>query len=103
LQLLNLPPLLLDLLLLRLNLGLGLRVRILLILHRIADDEAGARAERAANRSARTRSADRRADYRAGASTYQCSYTGSFLTGAERLAGASGKRHQHRACNQNRY
>jgi hypothetical protein len=95
LELLDLAPLLLDLLLLRLNLGLCLSVGILLILHCIADDEARACTECTTDRSTRSRCTDRGADYGTGARTNQCTNTSAFFACTERLAGASGKRHEH--------
>jgi hypothetical protein len=103
LQLLDLPALLLNLLLLRLYLRLRLRVRIFIVLHRIADDEAGPGTKRAADRGTSAWSADGRTDYRASARADEGSNTGPLLARAERLAGAPGEGHEHRTRNQNRY
>jgi hypothetical protein len=76
---------------------LCLRVGVLLILHRVANYKAGSRTERATDCSAGTWRTNSRADYSAGSGTDQCSYTGTLFTRAQRLTGASGQRHQHRA------
>src|ERR1700722_19887566 len=79
LELLYLPPLLLDFRLLRLQFLLGLRLLILVVLHRITHDEAGPRAELPADRRTRARSADGRTDDCAGASAHQRADTGAFF------------------------
>jgi hypothetical protein len=90
LQLLNLTPLLLDLLLLRLHLLLGLLARGLVILHLVTDCISGHPAERAADCRADRGSAHRGSDDRAGGSADTRASQGAFFTGRERLPRASG-------------
>ncbi|HEX4208846.1 MAG TPA: hypothetical protein VHY56_00520 [Candidatus Binataceae bacterium] len=94
--------LLLNLLLLRIDLRLSLSVGVLLILHRIADDETGACTKRATDGGASAWRTDRGTDYGAGACTDQRADTSAFFARAERLTGASGKRHEHRESKQAR-
>jgi hypothetical protein len=70
-ELLDLTTLLLECPLLLVDLGLRLFLSVLLILHFVSDQETAARAERTADRGARSWRPDRRANYRTGSGSYQ--------------------------------
>src|SRR5207245_4326884 len=79
LQLLNLASLALDFALLIVDLPLLLPRGDFLVLHRVADHVAGARAERTTDCRTRTRSAHRGADYRTSAGAENATAYRSFL------------------------
>jgi hypothetical protein len=86
LHLLDLAALLFDFLLLLLNLALRLGVGILVVLHLIADYEAGACSEATTDRRPRQRMAHSGADNRTGTRAQHASDSCAFLTRAQRLA-----------------
>jgi hypothetical protein len=95
LHLLNLLPLLLDLLLLLLQLALGLLLLNLLVLHLIANESTAQGPDATANCRSGSRGAHCGANYRSGAGTYHRADAYSLFTRCERLPGASGHRHRH--------
>ena len=79
LDLLNLAPLALNFALLIVDLPLLLARGNFLVLQRVADHVASARAERTTDRRTRSRSAHRSADYRTGAGAQDATAYRSFL------------------------
>jgi hypothetical protein len=97
LHLLNLLLLIFDLPLLRTNLRLGLRLGVLVVLHLVAYGVSAQRTDSAADCGTCQRVADRGADDRACCGSHARADERAFLTGRERLSGASHDRHdRHR-------
>jgi hypothetical protein len=99
LQAFDLAPLLFDFSLLGFDLALSLLCLYLLILQRVAEQEATARPQRTAYSGACPWSADCGANYGAGRRTCQGADSGTFFTRAQRLPRASRNRKHHHQCN----
>jgi hypothetical protein len=84
-QAMNLRPLRGQFPLLRSQRSSRVSVLVLDILHLVADQESGSRAETAADRRPRSRMTDRRANDCTSARAQQRADSGAFLTGAQRL------------------
>jgi hypothetical protein len=85
-ELLDLTALVRDFPLLRVDLRLRPVLPDLLVLQFVSDQETATRAERTADRGARSWRADRCANYRTGSRSYQRADAGAFFACRERLA-----------------